>query len=72
MERSLLYRDAIIRKCKSGDSESGKPWCLYSHEGELLGRHPNEASARKQECAIKAKGGSKRLAKITNYLFLFE
>ena len=68
----MLYRDAIIRKCKPGDAEEGKPVCLYSHEGKLLGRHPNEESARKQERAIKSKGGSKRLAKITNYLFLFE
>lgn len=68
----MLYRDAIIRKCKDGDAEEGKPICLYSHENKLLGRHPNEASARKQESAIKAKGGSKHLSKITNYLFLFE
>ena len=68
----MFYRDAIIRKCKDGDAEKGKPICLYSHEGKLLGRHPSEESALKQERAIKAKGGSKHLAKITNYLFLFE
>lgn len=46
---------AVIRKCKKGDSEEGKPWCLYDHVGDkLLGRHPSKASARKQEAAIKA------------------
>ena len=69
----MLYRDAIIRKCKSGDAEEGKPWCLYTHDGSrLLGRHPSKESALKQERAIKAKGGSRHLAKIINYLFLFE
>lgn len=68
----MLCRSAVIRKCKSGDAEEGKPYCLYSHEGKLLGRHPSKEAAVKQEQAIKAKGGSKHLSKITNYLFLFE
>jgi len=68
----MICKNAIIRKCKSGDAQEGKPWCLYSHENKLLGRHPSEEAAKKQEAAIKAKGGSKHLSKVTNYLFLFE
>jgi len=68
----MLCRDAIIRKCEKGDGEEGKPYCLYSHKGELLGRHPSKASAVKQEQAIKSKGGTKRIAKVNKYLFLFE
>jgi len=68
----MICKKAVIRKCKSGDAQEGKPICLYSHEGKLLGRHPSKESAVKQEQAIKAHSGSKHLAKVTNYLFLFE
>jgi len=57
-----MEKVAVIRKCKKGDSEEGKPWCLYTHDGSrLLGRHPSKESAVKQEQAIKAQG---RLAKV--------
>jgi hypothetical protein len=45
---------AVIRKCKSGDAEEGKPWCVYNKEGtKLLGRHPSKESAEKQLAAIE-------------------
>lgn len=57
-KHALFQREAVIRKCKEGDSEKGKPWCLYTHDGsKLLGRHPTKESARQQEEAIKAQGG---------------
>jgi len=56
-------RTSVIRKCKKGDAESGKPWCLYSKDGsKLLGRHPSEKAAREQEAAIQiSKHSVKRL-----------
>lgn len=63
---AALDKIAVIRKCKAGDSEEGKPWCLYTHDGsKLLGRHPSKESARKQESAIKAQG---RLQKVVEEL----
>ena len=54
---STMKKVAVIRKCKSGDAEEGKSWCLYTHDGsKLLGRHPSKESAEKQEAAIKAQG----------------
>lgn len=52
---------AVIRKLKEKDKDdSGKEWGLYTSDGKkLLGRHPSEESARQQEEAIKAKGGSR-------------
>ena len=65
---------AVIRKCKKGDSEEGKPWCLYTHDNSrLLGRHPSKESAEKQERLIQMKKhGIRRIAKIASYLELFE
>lgn len=60
----------MIRKCKEKDKESGKPWCLYTKDGaKLLGRHPTKESAEKQEQAIHARAG---LKKIMKYLGCFE
>jgi hypothetical protein len=57
MLESSMKKIAVIRKCKKGDAEEGKPWCLYTHDGsKLLGRHPSRESAEKQEAAIKAQG----------------
>lgn len=70
-----MKKVAIIKKCKSGDAEEGKPWCLYSHEGKLLGRHPSKESARNQEEAIKANSSKnliKKLSSVIRYLGLFE
>lgn len=48
----------IIRRCKKGDGKKNKPYCLYAKSsGRLLGRHSSRASARRQERAIKARGG---------------
>lgn len=48
----------VIRKCRKEDEESGKPWCLYTHDGKrLLGRHPSKESAINQEKAVKAHSG---------------
>jgi len=68
----MIGKKAVIRKCKSGDAEENKTWCLYSHENKLLGRHPSKESAQKQESAIEISKHSKHISKITNYLFLFE
>jgi hypothetical protein len=52
-----VQKKAVIRKCKEGDAQEDKPWCLYTHDGKkLLGRHPSKESAVKQEQAIKAQG----------------
>lgn len=68
-----MRKTAIIRKCKEDDATAGKPWCLYSHEGKLLGRHVSEESARNQEEAIKANARLyRRFGFIQDYLFLFE
>lgn len=54
-------KTAIIRKCKPGDSEDGKPWCLYDrNEDKLLGRHPSREHALKQERVIEMKKHSAR------------
>jgi uncharacterized protein len=47
-----------IRKCKPEDTESGKPWCLYSSDGsKLLGRHATREECVAQEAAIEANKG---------------
>lgn len=44
-----------IMKCKPEDMEEGKPWCLYSEDGEtLLGRHATRQECVDQEEAIEA------------------
>jgi hypothetical protein len=53
-----VTRTAIVKECHKGDGKEGKPWCLYAHNGKLLGRHESQESAYKQESAIKARGGS--------------
>jgi len=56
-KESRLVTKAVVRKCKPGDAEDGKPICLYTHDdSKLLGRHPSKESAKKQEQAIKAQG----------------
>jgi len=44
----------IVKRCKKSDAQSGKPWCLYSRKGKLLGRHRSVKDAHSQERAIKA------------------
>ena len=62
-----MKKIAVIRKCKKGDAEEGKPWCLYMHDGsKLLGRHPSKESAEKQEAAIKAQGRLSTVYKVLN------
>jgi len=59
--KAAMEVTAVIRKCKKGDGEAGKPWCLYTKDGKrLLGRHKSKEAAHKQEAAIKARqaGGS--------------
>ncbi len=61
---ATVERTAVIRDCKKKDFDPDRPAseqrvCLYTKDGKrLLGRHPDEESARKQEVAIKARGGS--------------
>lgn len=43
-----------IRKCDEGDGEEGKPWCLYSSTGKLLGSHATRQECVDQEEAIEA------------------
>lgn len=43
-----------IRKCDEGDGEEGKPWCLYSSTGKLLGSHATRQECVEQEEAIEA------------------
>ena len=48
----------MIKKCKDSDKDDRpakeQVWCLYSKDGKkLLGRHPTEESAKKQEQAIQ-------------------
>jgi hypothetical protein len=47
----------IVKRCRAGQGKKGKPWCLYSHKGKVLGHHPSAAAAYGQERAIKAHGG---------------
>ncbi len=53
-----LARVAIVKECRQEDREPGRPYCLYAHDGKLLGRHETEQDAYKQEAAIKSRGGS--------------
>lgn len=54
---------AVVKKCKKGDAEPGKPWCLYTKDGSrLLGRHKTQEDAYKQEYLINKKTGDMRLA----------
>jgi hypothetical protein len=61
-------RIAVVRQCNEKDIDPDRPKseqkiCLYTKDGKrLLGRHPDKQSAYKQEAAIKARGGSFRLA----------
>ena len=70
----MLCRKATIKKCKESDKKSSKDvYCVYDKAGDkLLGRHPSKESAEKQLAAIEINKHAKHLAKITNYLFLFE
>ena len=62
--RQPRERTAVIKPCRQKDYDPDRPKseqrvCLYTKDGKrLLGRHPNEEAARKQEVAIKAKGGA--------------
>lgn len=54
------YELGIIKACKKADIDPKRPRsaqkvCLYSRKkpGKLLGRHPNRASALKQERVIE-------------------
>ncbi|KKN66705.1 hypothetical protein LCGC14_0468910 [marine sediment metagenome] len=55
-----------IRDCEQRDRDPDRPAieqrvCLFSKDGtELLGRHPDAESAKAQEAAIHARGGSVR------------
>jgi len=56
----MSLKTAIIRPCDKKDIDPDRPLseqkvCLYSKKtpGKLLGRHPNEESARKQEAVIQ-------------------
>jgi len=49
-----VHKVAVIHKCKKGDSQEGKSWCLYTHDGSrLLGRHKTKSDAEAQERAIQ-------------------
>jgi len=53
-----VQRLAVIKKCREQDLDdrpkSKQKWCLYTHDGKrLLGRHPSEEAAQKQERAIQ-------------------
>ncbi len=54
-----MLRTAVIHKCRKQDHDPARPeseqsWCLYTHDGkQLLGRHPTEESAERQERAIQ-------------------
>jgi len=55
-------RTAVIKKCRKQDMDdrpaSEQKWCLYTHDGKkLLGRHPTEEAAKKQERAIHVHKG---------------
>lgn len=60
----MLRRIAIIKKCKKGDAKGDKVICLYSHDGKLLGRHKDKASAYRQEYAIEKNGGHSHIANL--------
>jgi hypothetical protein len=73
-----MLKIAIIKKCKKEDldpnrSESDQKYCLYSKSTDkLLGRHPSQESARKQEQAIEIKKhGICILSFIIDYLEMF-
>jgi hypothetical protein len=57
-------RTATIKPCRAEDKDPKRPAseqkvCLYTKDGKrLLGRHPDKEAARKQEIAIKARGGA--------------
>lgn len=50
----------MIKKC-------GSKWCLYTKDGSrLLGKHPSQAAAKKQESAVnisKAKKAGHKIPK---------
>lgn len=53
-----MQKTAIIRRLPEKDRDPKKPaadqvWGLYSHKGDLLGRHPTHESAEAQERAIQ-------------------
>ena len=59
-KEAVILRTAIIKKCRKKDLDPNRPKteqrvCLYSKKDpdKLLGRHPNEESAKKQEQAIQ-------------------
>jgi hypothetical protein len=54
------FKIGVIRKCAKRDFDPRRPkkaqkLCLYARTGprRLLGRHPDAASARRQELAIQ-------------------
>jgi hypothetical protein len=56
----MIEKTAIIKPCAKKDIDPDRPLseqriCLYSKKnpGKLLGRHPNEESAKKQEAVIQ-------------------
>lgn len=57
---TIQLRTAIIKDCRKEDVDPGRPTseqkvCLYTHSKprRLLGRHPDEEAAKKQERAIQ-------------------
>ena len=53
-------RTAVIKRCRQQDKDdrpaSKQVWCLYTHDGSrLLGRHPTEEAAKRQERAIQVR-----------------
>lgn len=55
--KAAMETTAMIRKCKKGDGQAGKPWCLYTKDGKrLLGRHKTKEDCYKQEAAIHSHG----------------
>lgn len=58
---SLLGDLGIIKKCRPKDLKSGRPkddqrWCLWDSKGKrILGRHPSQSRALRQERLIQLK-----------------
>lgn len=60
MKIAAKFQMGVIRPCRKADLDPARPAsaqriCLYTKRmpRRLLGRHPNQASARKQEAVIQ-------------------